>query len=69
METFVWTSVSCNIELNVSAMQTSDMTAECQAAQQNLPNKDCSGKRQFLSLLYPLLYRDSRYEISLIRED
>jgi hypothetical protein len=28
METFVWTSVTCNVELNVSAMQTSDMTAE-----------------------------------------
>ena len=28
METFVWTLVPCNVELNVSAMQTSDMTAE-----------------------------------------
>jgi len=28
METFVWTTAACNVELNVSAMQTSDMTAE-----------------------------------------
>jgi len=28
METFVWTSVACNVELKMSAMQTSDMTAE-----------------------------------------
>jgi hypothetical protein len=28
METFVWTSVPCNVELKVFAMQTSDMTAE-----------------------------------------
>ena len=28
METFVWTSVPCNVEMNVSAMETSDLIAE-----------------------------------------
>ena len=57
METFVWTSVPCHVELNVSAMQTSDMTAERRVAQHNLSNNDCSKKTFSVSLMSPALQR------------
>ena len=50
METFVWTSVPFNVELNVSAVQTSDMTVESQVAQRNSSNNNRSRERPFLYL-------------------